>query len=345
MIVQRQVDVRRGRRVAIGILGGLVLLSELPAEASAQETVTSLQGIVRNESGRPVEQAQVFLDPGASQRAMRTDAEGRFRFIGVPAGNHRLRVQRIGFEPRDTTVATAGPIVEIDIRLQRLTSLSEVAVRTRPTGVYGTVLERDSLKPVAGARIELLGGRTRDTTDAAGSFSMGLAPTGTFMLRVSREGYDTRLISVRVPRDSGVGIDIVLRPGLSSLDNRTEMALVDLAQRIHWKGVNSAVVGREELEGRWSNLEQALRFAPSYAKRTLVIDERACIFVDGEPRPNMTIKHFDLEDVESIEVFGSRSDISNTLAKRWIRGAICGNPATPLSPGNRAVFVSIWTRR
>jgi hypothetical protein len=89
----------------------------------------------------------------------------------------------------------------------------------------------------------------------------------------------------------------------------------------------------------------AIRFAPSYAKRTLVVDERACLFVDGMPRPLATIKDFSVEEVESIEVYGSRSEITGTLTKRWPPRGICGNPEVRLSPGNRAQFVSIWTRR
>lgn len=331
----------RGVQCAAALLVLVVISAE---RVHGQETISSLVGTVRNESGRSVEQAQVLLDPGGGQREVRSDKDGRFSFLGVSPGAHRLRVLRIGFEPRDTSVVVAGPRTEVQISLQRLTRLSEVAIRTRPAGVYGTVLQRDSLKPVAGARVELVGGRARDTTDADGAFAMGKAPPGTFMLRVSREGYETRMFSVLVPKDTGVGIDIVLRPG-SSYDQHMEGLWFDLGQRIHWKGVNAAVVGRDELIGRGSSLELAIRFAPSFAKRTLVIDERACVFVNGIGRPFATIRDFDVEEIESIEVYGSRSEFSNTLGRTWPPKGICGNPGTRPVPGNRAIFVSIWTRR
>lgn len=314
------------------------------APFAVQEPPPSLGGVVRNESGRAIEQAQVILDSGSVQRELRTDRDGRFRFVGVSPGNHRLRVLRIGFQPRDTTVRVARTVADVTISLQRLTSLSEVAVRARPTGVHGTVLERDSLRPVPGARVTLLGGRSGDTTDANGAFALGRAPTGTFMLRVSRDGYATRMFSVRVPRDSGVAFDIVLQPGLSN-DKNMEMRWADLGWRINWKGVNSSFVGREELVGRGSSLEQAIRFAPSFAKRALVIDERACVFVNGVPRPNATIRDFNVEEIESIEVYGVRSEITNTLGRRWPRGSICGNPNARPFRGNRAQLISIWTRR
>src|SRR5688572_12239050 len=220
--------------VAMLLFAGL-LTGVVSREIAAQESPGSIQGAVLNESGRPIEQALVLLDAGPAQRELRTDRDGQFRFIGVSPGSHRLRILRIGFQPRDTTLAVAGAI-QVSISLQRLTSLSEVTVRTRPTGLYGTVVSRDSLKPIAGARIELLGANTRDTTDADGAFAMGKARAGTFLLRVSSEGFDTRTISVAVPRDSGVGIDIVLRPGSTAFDQRMEMLWADMAQRINWAG-------------------------------------------------------------------------------------------------------------
>jgi len=215
---------------------GLAAVVSFAGVLRAQETSPSLGGVIRNETGRGIEQAQVILDSGSVQRELRTNGDGRFRFAGVSVGRHRLRVLRIGFQPRDTAVAVTGAVTDVTISLQRLTSLTEVAVRARPMGVYGTVLERDSLRPVAGARVALLGGRLGD-------------------------------------------------------------------------------------------------------------NERACLFVNGVARPNATIRDFSVEEIESIEVYGFRSEFTNTLGKRWPRRDICGNlNARPL-PGNRAQFISIWTRR
>jgi hypothetical protein len=323
-------------------LVALAILAFAPAALSAQ----SLSGTVTNESARPIEQAHVLLDPGNGQREIRTDRDGAFRFIGVPPGTHRLRVLRIGFQPLDTAVAitAAGPN-EIAVTLSRLTSLNEIAVKTRALGVYGTVVERDSIRPIAGARLELMGGRLHDTTDASGAFHMVGARPGSYMLRISHELYDTRIVSLRIPSDTGVGIDIALRPGNSRVDTHMEGLWVDMAQRINWKGVNAAFVAREELVGRGNSLDLALRFAPNFAKPGLVIDERACVFIDGMPRPGATIRVFAVDEVESVEAYGVRGELTGTLMKRWPRGVPCGNPLIRLAPGNRAQIVSIWTRR
>lgn len=327
-----------------------------PAPVTVIAQQVGVAGVVRNESGRPVEQAQVTLDAGSGQRGTRTDRDGRFQFAGVAHGAHRLHVARIGFQPESLLVEAGGPETAITVVLRRLTTLGEVAVRVRPTGIYGTVLTSDSLRPIPGARVDLMGGRAVDTTDAGGSFAMPAAPAGTFMLRVSATGHDTRVLSVRVPRDSAVGIDLVLRPGSELLDAHMEGLWAELAQRIHWRGVNSAVVAREQLLGRARSLDMALRFAPEFANKSIVIDDAACLFVDGLPRPGATVRDFDAEEIESIEVYASRSEISNTLGKRWPRGAICGSPdqgaraafrggVSPASRANRAQLVALWLRK
>jgi hypothetical protein len=331
-------------RRAVGFLAALALMS---FDAGAQGTY-SLQGFVRNESGRPVEQAQVLLNPGAGQRELRSDRDGAFRFLGISPGSHELRILRIGFQPRDTTVTIiAGSTNEVIVSLTRLTSLREVAVSARRTGVYGIVLERDSLKPIEGARVELLGGRAGDTTDASGAFSMMAARSGTFLLRVSHPMFDTRMVSVRAPVDSGVEIDIVMRPGGVPLPNTLEFGLADMAQRVNWAtgAGNATIVGRDELRDRGSLLEMALKLSPSVAKKGLMIDERACVFVDGVARPLLSINAVSAEDIESVEVYGARGDFTGTLAKMWPRGAICGNPNARAAPTNRAIFIAIWTRR
>lgn len=326
------------------LFGALVLA--IPGQSAAQETLSSLQGTVRNQSGHPVEQAQVILNPGASMRELRTDRDGRFRFIGVTPGSHRLRILRIGFQPRDTSVDVSGANTEIEVTLERLTTLAQVEVVSRRTGVYGTILGNDSYKPLEGARLELLGGRVKDTTDAQGEFWMQSKDPGTYMLRVSRDGYDTRMVSVRVPKDTGVGIDIVLKPGSPLLDMHMEMLWADMSQRINWKGVNAAFVGREEWRGRGNNLWMALRLSPSSARKGIVIDEQACIFVDGVGRPGMTINDFSADDIESVELYPMGSEYTKNLGTRWPPRGICGNPsATRSKDKNRAASIVIWTRQ
>ena len=339
-------------KLPISIKGALsraltITVLALPIAAEGQETMSSLQGVVRNESGHPIEQAQVLLYAGPTPRELRTDRDGSFRFIGVSTGSTRVRVLRIGFQPHDTTVTVTGASTVVEIQLRRVTTLREIEVVGQRNGVYGTVMGRDSFQPLEGARVELLGARARDTTDASGAFAMNTEHVGTFMLRVTRDGYDTRLLSVRVPKDTGVGIDIVLRPGTPLLDAHMEMLWADMAQRINWKGVEAAVVGREELVRHGRDLQMAIKFAPSYAKKGIFIDDRACLYVDGVARPYATIRDFSVDDVESVEVYPKGSELSKNLMWRWPARMPCGNPNGVVAPKGalRAYEVVIWTRK
>ena len=78
------------------------------------------------------------------------------------------------------------------------------------------------------------------------------------MLRVSHPMFDTRMLSVRVPADTGVGIDIVLRPGGVPLPNSLEFGLADMAQRVNWVtgGGNAAIVGRVPETGHYRNVRR-----------------------------------------------------------------------------------------
>ncbi|NIM48772.1 MAG: TonB-dependent receptor, partial [Gemmatimonadales bacterium] len=92
---------RRGRRP--GLTGALALLLLLFALPAAAQQAGSVSGIVVDEDGIPVVNAQVVLT-GTSVGVL-TDQSGAFRISGLPAtGTVTLRAQMIGFRPAQTTV-------------------------------------------------------------------------------------------------------------------------------------------------------------------------------------------------------------------------------------------------
>src|SRR5690242_14834199 len=87
---------------------GSLLLVLAPLQAAAQGI---LRGSVHDRSGAPV------VVPGTTL-GTRTDAQGRFRILAVPAGNVRVHAGAIGYALVDTTVAlTGGDSTTIDITL------------------------------------------------------------------------------------------------------------------------------------------------------------------------------------------------------------------------------------
>ncbi|HEX6308745.1 MAG TPA: TonB-dependent receptor [Longimicrobiales bacterium] len=102
----------RWSRGSVGLpgLGLAVLLSGGPVWAQG------IAGVVRDTEGRPLPQAQVVALPGA--RMALTDAEGRFRLAPLGAGEYRLEISLIGYEPVMRRVRVGGGELEpLELRL------------------------------------------------------------------------------------------------------------------------------------------------------------------------------------------------------------------------------------
>lgn len=113
------------------------LVALYPALARAQSS-GKITGIVRAaESGRPLEGAQVLLEPIASRRAapdatlatlrLVVLADGRYYMPGVRAGTYVLIARRIGYEAvRDTVTIAADVTLEHDLVMQSAERAAEV---------------------------------------------------------------------------------------------------------------------------------------------------------------------------------------------------------------------------
>ncbi|MDP1889686.1 MAG: carboxypeptidase regulatory-like domain-containing protein, partial [Gemmatimonadaceae bacterium] len=81
---------------------------------------------------------------------------------------------------------------------------------THGAAVVGTVRDGVSGDPIAFARIEILDGGAVTWTDSAGAYALPLARDGSHRIRVSRLGYESRLLEVLAGSDSLVRIDVAL---------------------------------------------------------------------------------------------------------------------------------------
>ncbi|MDH5673651.1 MAG: carboxypeptidase-like regulatory domain-containing protein [Myxococcales bacterium] len=113
------------------------------ARAGDDSASHAVEGSVRGADGAPVSGASVSWvdDPKVSTTS---DADGRFRLQGLPAGAQRLRVQAPGLSPEELTVQVpADPKTPLTIELKPLS-----------TGLTGQVLRSDGT-PIAAAQVEL----------------------------------------------------------------------------------------------------------------------------------------------------------------------------------------------
>ena len=329
---------------ALGALAG-------PLDAQG---VASVRGIVTNESARPLEQALVTLDPQGVNRQVRTDREGRFSFLGVPPGQHSVRVTWVGFTPETRQIEVVAGDVTVDFTLRRLTVLDTVAITAKRTGLHGSVISKDSLLPVPSARIEIIGARKADSTNSSGTFNFPELRSGSYIVRVKHPLFESRNFSVVVPVSGGTELDVVVERGRVSRDQHMEQFYREMDSRLTFRGINSAFVTREELKGRERMpLDVALAFAPEFARKSLVILSDVCVFVDGIARPGATVKDFAPEDIESIELYAAplgRADPTGSLRTRWPPRTPCG---LPLTPGEarisksivKVMFAVVWLRR
>lgn len=70
----------------------------LPTEAPAKNA--TVQGLVRDAGGKPIIAARVILRLSSSQQQIErnTDAQGVFRFIGIPPGTYQLDIHATGYQ-------------------------------------------------------------------------------------------------------------------------------------------------------------------------------------------------------------------------------------------------------
>jgi hypothetical protein len=339
-------------------------LCALPVNVGAQGIAT-VRGTVTNEAGRPLEQAQVTIDPQGATRQVRTDREGRFNFLGVPPGQHSVRVTWVGFTPETKQIEVTGGDVTVDFTLRRLTVLDTVAITAKRTGLYGSVIAKDSLLPVAGARIEIIGARKVDSTNSSGAFNFPDLKGGSYIVRVKHPFFESRNFSVAVPVNGGTELDVVVERGRVSRDQHMEQFYREMDSRLVFRGINTAFVTREELRGREKVLlDQAMQFVPEFAKKSLFITTDVCVFVDGIARPGATISDFAVEDIEAVEFYGAplrnaqgnparalrEADPTGSLRDRWPPRTPCGMPPPP-SQGRigqsvvKVMFAVVWLRK
>ncbi len=119
-----------------GFLAGIVTLGlvAFAAPAHAQQTGAITGTVVRQSNQQPLETAQVLV-VGTGLGTI-TDADGEYRISQVPAGQHQVRVQLVGYEQATQTVTVeAGQAATVDFVLnQSAVELDELVVTGTGTG-------------------------------------------------------------------------------------------------------------------------------------------------------------------------------------------------------------------
>jgi tetratricopeptide (TPR) repeat protein len=141
--------------VAIWILTATAMVAPLGAYAqgAAERSTTSqgtVQGVVRDSSGRPLADATVFLQlaagtntPVAKPAVAHTDSDGAFRFSALRDGSYNLRAGRVGYRN-----AVIDPV---SVALNAITTIDIVLLSDVVSDVVSTTAARVAQRPTAAA--------------------------------------------------------------------------------------------------------------------------------------------------------------------------------------------------
>jgi len=177
-----------------------------PSQQTPDDEIYTLEGtVVNSATGEPI--------PGAlvreADRAMRTLADGRFRFPGIAAGTTNLIVMKPGYfdpenqyRPQASSTVTVGP------------NTSPLLIKLAPEGIiYGRISGEDG-EPIESLQVQILeqrilyGEQTRSQvksamTDDDGQFRMaGLSPGRYFLVAGPENAAQCQLcrLTYRFPR-------------------------------------------------------------------------------------------------------------------------------------------------
>jgi hypothetical protein len=142
-------------------------------------------GLITNPQGQAVTGAAVTLQTGILSLGATTDAFGRYRFDGVPAGAVTLTALDLGTGARGSSSGA----------LAANTSLTVNVPLSLSGAVAGTVTAADGVTLVARARVTLTAGATTVTafTDVLGRYRFEVVPVGGFTVDADLNGDRGRL--------------------------------------------------------------------------------------------------------------------------------------------------------
>src|SRR5262249_46617854 len=224
---------------------------------------------------------------------------GRFTLASVPGAIYTVTVRRIGFAQTTQRLALMDRDTSLVLDLVSIaTALDTVTVVARQAGISGIVGDSRDLRPLDNARIVIAGTGRSTTTDADGRFFVPVTSSGSFLIRISRDGYDPGLVPVVFERGEHVETSALLGAGMAPEPRDAEGLWREFDTRLQWRGVGSALVPQEELE-RYdgTTLSEAVIRSPSFAMRGLRLGRNTCVFVNGAPRPETPLDAFNIEDV------------------------------------------------
>jgi hypothetical protein len=306
-----------------------------------------LAGRILSAAGGAVDRPVVRVSQGATIHLSEGEDDGDYRVEGLGAGRWQVSVRREGFAPLIAEIEMPARGLRRDFTLvEREERLDAELVASGWSGVRGVVTDSRGSTALPGASLRLMGSDAIASTDSTGRFALPLPAGRDFILRIGRIGFETRLLTGRIPETGYLAVEIPL--DTTDEEGSDYWIWRDLERRLMYATPRAALMTRTEVaRTRAASLGSAIEAGRSVGGRGLVVTTGACLFVDGLPRPGATVDAIRAEDVEFVEVYPAGTDLTRTLASRWPANAVCGHgnlAARPADPRRAALFVAVWLR-
>ncbi len=298
----------------------------------------TVSGVVLDTGGIPIDSVDIRI--ASLQRRTFSDVNGIFRFEGVGPGSYEVGARRLGFAPQVRRVTLAGGrggsarFSLVPVRY----ALPPVIVSSARGGLSGIVGDT-GFNALRGARVYVIGTGQRTVTDSAGAFFVAVEP-GSYMVEVTTAGFARKLLSVRIPEDSGRHVTVWLMPTRRGADHRQGDALERLRVRMMLRRSTARLYTREDLSRyRMDWLRQLIAVGTG-----MPVPDDCQALVDGLwRRPVYTVT---LDEAESVEVYlpGSIGSTDGTLLRTRPLRSMDPRAAEHFGASTACPTVYVWTR-
>lgn len=202
---------------ALRVIPATVVVNGLKTQAG---NTGILKGVVRDPQGKPVPRALVNLTGLALAR---TDSQGQYTFMNVPAGSHQLNIQKSGLVLKSQQVqvmakkSNESPVqYAASDRAPKAPSNQSVIVRGAGATLRGRVFDYDK-NPLAGVKITALLGSAAVSvqTNERGKFELRELKQGQYRLLVSKAGFDNNAQTIQLGDGKSESLEVQLKKSSS----------------------------------------------------------------------------------------------------------------------------------
>lgn len=320
----------------------LATMISVPARVHAQSATpratspNTIVGIVLDNVGRPLPDADVFLKQ--NQQRTRTRTDGTFSFVALKYGKYDVSARHLGYLSKSYRVTVSDSGGSVTIKMERVAfSLPSVITVAERNGLSGVIADT-ALKAMGDVLVQVVGTGRKVTTDSAGAFYLDVNP-GNYLISLQREGYARQTVGVTVPPNGGRKLAAWMVPQDGNGNARATQNLFEMSQRLmRVNPVWSKFYAREDMEK--SGATDLRQVASQSSMRQLNPD--CPVVVDGGPSI-VPLWQLEVRDLEFVEVHTSRP-------KRSTVTSVEGHPTTNgantsmLASSTCGVTIYAWLR-